>query len=46
MHTLMEEEKERERVTRRRGEVLQELSWDEPLAQTEQMYKALIGMPA
>ena len=43
MHTLMEEEESRVGVTRRRGEVLQELSWDEPLAQTEQMYEALLG---
>jgi glycosyltransferase involved in cell wall biosynthesis len=44
MRTLMEEEEERDSVTRRRGEVLRELSWDEPLAQTEQMYEALLGM--
>ncbi len=44
MHTLMEKEEERDSLTRRRGEVLQDLSWDEPLAQTEQMYEALLGM--
>ena len=42
MRTLMEEEEKRDNATMRRGEVLQELSWDEPLAQTEQMYQALL----
>jgi glycosyltransferase involved in cell wall biosynthesis len=44
MHTLMEDKVARDSVTIRRGEVLQELSWDEPLTQTEQMYEALLGM--
>ena len=46
MRALMEDEELRDSMTRRRGEVLQELSWDEPLAQTEQMYEALLGKPA
>ncbi len=43
LHTMMEDGAKRESLTRRRGEVLKELSWDEPLAQTEQLYEALIG---
>lgn len=43
LHTMMEDGAKRESLTRRRGEVLRELSWDEPLAQTEQLYEALIG---
>nr|NIV32543.1 glycosyltransferase [Anaerolineae bacterium] len=45
MQALMEDDEARDSVTRRRGEVLQELSWDEPLTQTEQMYEALLSKP-
>ena len=44
MRTLMEEGERRDNLTRRRCEVLQELSWDEPLAQTEHMYEALLDI--
>jgi glycosyltransferase involved in cell wall biosynthesis len=45
MQALMEDGEVRASVTRRRGEVLQELSWDEPLTKTEQIYEALLGKP-
>ena len=42
LHTMMEDEKLRDKLTEQRSKVLKELSWDEPLAQTEQMYGALL----
>jgi len=43
LRTLMEDEEQLDSLTKRRGEVLQELSWDEPLTQTEQLYEAMLG---
>jgi len=34
---------QRERLTARRSEVLRELSWDEPLKQTEALYEEILG---
>ena len=45
LHTLLEDVEQRESLTNQQGMVRQELSWDEPLTQTEQMYEALLGMP-
>ena len=42
LRTLMEDEKQLDSLTRHRSAVLQELSWDEPLTQTEQLYEALL----
>ena len=42
LRAMMEDGGLRDSLTRRRGEVLRELSWDEPLAQTEQMYERLV----
>jgi glycosyltransferase involved in cell wall biosynthesis len=39
---MMEDEKQRDSLTERRSKVLNELSWDEPLTQTEQLYEAII----
>ena len=44
LHTLLEDAEQRESLTKRQAKVVQGLSWDEPLTQTEQMYKALLGM--
>jgi hypothetical protein len=40
---MMEDQTVRERLTKQMGQVTKELSWDEPLAQTEQLYEAVIG---
>ena len=42
LQRMMEDRASRDGVTSRRGEVLEELSWDEPLAQTEQIYERVI----
>ena len=42
MRTLLEDEEQRDCLTRCRDQVLGELSWDDPLAQTERMYDALL----
>jgi glycosyltransferase involved in cell wall biosynthesis len=42
LRAMIEDGGLRDSLTARRGEVLQELSWDEPLAQTEQMYETLL----
>lgn len=47
MRTLLDHPDQRASLTRLRGEILQELSWKEPLEQTEQLYTELIsGAPA
>ena len=43
LHSMMEDQTVRERLTKQMGQVTKELSWDEPLAQTEQLYEAVIG---
>jgi glycosyltransferase involved in cell wall biosynthesis len=43
LHSMMEDRTTREMVTRQMGQVRKELSWDEPLAQTEQLYEAVSG---
>jgi glycosyltransferase involved in cell wall biosynthesis len=42
MQTMMEDPVALARLTRQRGAVLGELSWDEPLAQTEELYRAVL----
>lgn len=41
--TVMLDAAQRERLTARRGQVLQELSWEEPLKQTEDLYAEILG---
>lgn len=42
LRTLLEDDEQRRELTGRRAEVLRELSWEEPLAQTEQLYEELV----
>ena len=42
LQRMMEDRESRDSLTSRRAQVLQELSWDEPLAQTEQIYETVI----
>ena len=42
LYTMMEDEQQQDKLTERRSEVLKELSWDEPLQQTEQMYETVL----
>ncbi len=41
LETLLGDEQKRKAATARRGEILGELSWDEPLQQTEELYEAI-----
>jgi glycosyltransferase involved in cell wall biosynthesis len=43
LHSMIEDRTVRESLTKQMGQVTKELSWDEPLAQTEQLYEAVIG---
>lgn len=43
MQTMMEDPVALDRLTQQRSAVLDELSWDEPLAQTEALYEAVLG---
>lgn len=43
LRTLLQDRDQRAMLTRRRGELLSELSWEEPLTQTEQLYEHLSG---
>jgi glycosyltransferase involved in cell wall biosynthesis len=43
MQTLMEDERKRDELTEQRSEVLRELSWDEPLTQTEHLYERILS---
>jgi glycosyltransferase involved in cell wall biosynthesis len=46
LRSMMEDRAVRARLTGQMGQVRKELSWDEPLAQTEQLYEAVTGMEA
>jgi len=43
MRVMLDEEELRGGLTSHRAEVIAELTWDEPLAQTEQLYQAVLG---
>ena len=43
LRSMMEDRTVRGRLTGQMGQVRKELSWDEPLAQTEQLYEAVTG---
>jgi glycosyltransferase involved in cell wall biosynthesis len=45
MQTMMEDPVALDRLTRQRSAVLDELSWDEPLAQTEELYETVLRDP-